>query len=47
MIVSHLSVKNWRNFRKLDVDLQERQFIVGAHASGKSNFLDIWTRLRR
>jgi predicted ATPase len=46
MIVSHLSVKNWRNFQKFAVDLQERQFIVGANASGKSNFLDIFRFLR-
>jgi ABC-type uncharacterized transport system ATPase component len=40
MIVSHLSVKNWRNFQRVDVRLRERQFIVGANASGKSNLLD-------
>jgi predicted ATPase len=46
MIVSHLSVKNWRNFQRVDVNLRERQFIVGANASGKSNFLDIFRFLR-
>ena len=46
MIVSHISVKNWRNFRSVDVDLQERQFLVGPNASGKSNFLDIFRFLR-
>ena len=46
MIVSHLSVKNWRNFRSVDVDLQERQFLVGPNASGKSNFLDVFRFLR-
>ena len=46
MIVSHLSVKNWRNFRTVDVDLQERQFIVGPNASGKSNLLDVFRFLR-
>lgn len=46
MIVSHLSVKNWRNFQRIEVDLQERQFIVGANASGKSNLLDIFRFLR-
>ena len=34
MIVSHLSAKNWRNFQHVAVDLRERQFIVGANASG-------------
>jgi predicted ATPase len=46
MIVSHLSVKNWRNFQRVDVNLRERQFIVGANASGKSNFLDVFRFLR-
>ncbi len=46
MIVSHLSVKNWRNFQRVDVDLRERQFIVGANASGKSNLLDVFRFLR-
>ncbi len=46
MIVTHLKVKNWRNFRGIDVDLRERQFIVGPNASGKSNFLDIFRFLR-
>ena len=46
MIVSHFSVKNWRNFRSVDVDLRERQFIVGANASGKSNLLDVFRFLR-
>jgi predicted ATPase len=46
VIVTHLKAKNWRNFRTIDVDLRERQFIVGPNASGKSNFLDIFRFLR-
>lgn len=46
MIVSHLSVKNWRNFQRVAVDLRERQFIVGANASGKSNLLDVFRFFR-
>ncbi|MYB58433.1 MAG: AAA family ATPase [Gemmatimonadetes bacterium] len=46
MMIKHLKVKNWRNFRELDVPLRERQFIVGANASGKSNLLDIFRFLR-
>lgn len=46
MIVTHLKAKNWRNFRQIDVDLRERQFIVGPNASGKSNFLDVFRFLR-
>ena len=46
MIVSHLRVKNWRNFQRVSVALRERQFIVGANASGKSNLLDVFRFLR-
>ncbi len=46
MIITHLIAKNWRNFRKLDVELRERQFVVGPNASGKSNFLDLFRFLR-
>jgi predicted ATPase len=46
LIITHLNAKNWRNFRAIDVDLRERQFIVGPNASGKSNFLDIFRFLR-
>lgn len=46
MIVSRLTLKNWRNFRKADVPLRERQFIVGPNASGKSNLLDVFRFLR-
>jgi predicted ATPase len=40
MIISRLTLKNWRNFRSIDVDLSDRVFIVGPNASGKSNLLD-------
>lgn len=40
MIVSHIILKNWRNFREADVTLGNRAFLVGPNASGKSNFLD-------
>ena len=46
MIINRLIAKNWRNFREIDVHLTERQFIVGANASGKSNLLDIFRFLR-
>lgn len=46
MIVTRLILKNWRNFRKVDVPLRERQFIVGPNASGKSNLLDACRFLR-
>ncbi len=46
MIVSRLILKNWKNFKEVDVELQDRVFIVGANASGKSNFLDVFRFLR-
>jgi predicted ATPase len=41
MIISRLALRNWRNFRKVDVRLSERVFLIGPNASGKSNFLDV------
>lgn len=40
MIISRIHLKNWRNFRSVDVGLTNRAFLVGPNASGKSNFLD-------
>jgi len=46
VIVSRIKLKNWRNFRNVDVELQKRQFLIGPNASGKSNFLDVFRFLR-
>jgi len=46
MFISRLRVKNWRNFTDVDVKLSDITYIVGANASGKSNFLDIFRFLR-
>lgn len=35
-----IRLKNWRNFLDIEVPLQQRAFLVGPNASGKSNFLD-------
>ena len=40
MRITHLRLKNWRNFSNVNVSLQDRVFIVGPNASGKSNLLD-------
>lgn len=46
MIVSRLVLKNWRNFRSVDVPLGERAILLGPNASGKSNLLDVFRFLR-
>lgn len=42
MYISRVQLKNWRNFRDVDVQLHRRSFLVGQNASGKSNFLDVF-----
>ncbi len=42
MRISRVKIKNWKNFLEVDVELKEKMFIVGANASGKSNFLDVF-----
>jgi predicted ATPase len=46
MMISRLQLKNWRNFKKVDVQLRERVFVIGPNASGKSNLLDVLRFLR-
>jgi len=46
MIITHVLLKNWRNFRSVDVALTDRVFLAGPNASGKSNFLDVFRFLR-
>jgi predicted ATPase len=46
MIVTRLALKNWRNFREIEVNFHETTYILGANASGKSNLLDVFRFLR-
>ncbi|MEA2489158.1 MAG: hypothetical protein QOH21_950 [Acidobacteriota bacterium] len=46
MRFTRLRLENWRNFKRLDVALQLRAFIVGPNAAGKSNLLDVFRFLR-
>lgn len=46
MLISKLKLQNWRNFRKMEVELRERVFVIGPNASGKSNLLDVFRFLR-
>jgi len=43
---TRIQLENWRNFARADVPLQQRVFLVGPNASGKSNFLDALRFLR-
>lgn len=46
MLITRLKLKNWRNFREVDIGLWPRVYIIGANASGKSNLLDVFRFLR-
>lgn len=46
MLITRLKLKNWRNFRDVDVPLGPRTYLIGANASGKSNLLDLFRFLR-
>jgi len=46
MQIEQLSLRNWKNFKTVDLSLQGRVFMVGPNASGKSNLLDALKFLR-
>lgn len=46
MIVKRIKLHNWKNFQNCDISLTERTFVIGANASGKSNFIDALRFLR-
>lgn len=46
MFVTRIALENWRNFTRIDVPLQQRVFIAGPNAAGKSNLLDAFRFLR-
>jgi predicted ATPase len=46
MLVQRLALKNWRNFRDVDVPLRDNTYLLGANATGKSNLLDVFRFLR-
>ncbi len=39
---SRITIGNWRNFGRVETNLERRVFLVGPNASGKSNFLDVF-----
>ncbi|MCX6641183.1 MAG: AAA family ATPase [bacterium] len=46
MAIKHLRVKNFKSFRDLDLELGDFNVLIGANASGKSNFVQIFRFLR-
>ena len=46
MYASRLSIRNWRNFTRAEVEFRETTYLIGPNASGKSNFLDIFRFMR-
>lgn len=42
MRITHVTAHNWRNFKNLDFPIDNRLFVVGPNASGKSNLLDLF-----
>ena len=46
MIISKIELFNCKNFHRCEVGVQERCFVVGANAAGKSNFIDALRFLR-
>lgn len=46
MFISRIILKNWKNFKDVNIPITERVFLVGPNASGKSNLLDIFRFLR-
>lgn len=46
LILRRLKFKNFKSFKSVDIELDEFNAIIGANASGKSNFLRIFEFLR-
>ena len=46
MTIKKLIVSNFRSFDKINVDLHNLNVVIGANASGKSNFIQIFKFLR-
>ncbi|MCC7412669.1 MAG: AAA family ATPase [Gammaproteobacteria bacterium] len=46
MKIRKITLKNWKNFIRVEVNIQDRLFLVGPNASGKSNCLDAFRFLR-
>lgn len=46
VLITHLRLKNWRNFKQAEMRFGKRCYLIGANAVGKSNLLDVFRFLR-
>lgn len=46
MKIKRIKVENFKSFNRLEVDLRDFNIVIGANASGKSNFIHIFEFLR-
>lgn len=46
MFITQVKLKNWRNFKEVDIPLRDQTYLIGPNASGKSNLLDVFRFLR-
>lgn len=46
MKLKSLSVKNFKSFKEINVELNDFNVVIGANASGKSNFVQVFKFLR-
>ncbi len=44
--IRKLHLRNWKNFANVEVAIEDRVFLIGPNASGKSNLLDVFRFLR-
>ena len=46
MSIKKIKIENFKSFENLEVDLNDFNVLIGANASGKSNFIHIFEFLR-
>lgn len=46
MYISHIKLRNWKNFKNAEGSFRHRVFLIGPNAAGKSNLLDAFRFLR-
>jgi predicted ATPase len=46
MAIKHITVSNFKSFKEVDIELGKFNVLIGANASGKSNFVSVFQFLR-